>query len=389
MKQLPRLEFPGGVDGDGHVLEPPDLWQRYLEPKYRSRAICIRKDDEGREHVEIDGRPSKLVRRGMPGGLGLMDRVGGIIYEREETGSPYVDNAPLGAMDAEERIQRLDQENLERVFLYPTLSLLWVAECEDEEITQAYLRAYNRWIVDFCADSKGRLIPIAQLSLGDPEAAEAELRRVAQDGVKGVWVPPFAMTRKALGHGDHHRVFAAAEELGLVLGIHPSFEPKWAAPGRFGEVTSMRHSFFINVTAPDAVRHAFTSLFQYGVFELFPELRVAVLEAGASWIGYWLDRMDAVYASPQGMFIRELLKEKPSFYFGRQCWISGDPDETTLSAVIPRVGEDRFFWASDFPHPDHPPEYIPEVTRIVRELPESARAGFLGRNVLRAYGVET
>jgi predicted TIM-barrel fold metal-dependent hydrolase len=325
----------------------------------------------------------------MPGGLGLMDRVGGIVYEREETGSPYVDNAPFGAMDAEERIQRLDQENLERVFLYPTLSLLWVAECEDEEITQAYLRAYNRWIVDFCADSKGRLIPIAQLSLGDPEAAEAELRRVAQDGVKGVWVPPFAMTRKALGHGDHHRVFAAAEELGLVLGIHPSFEPKWAAPGRFGEVTSMRHSFFINVTAPDAVRHAFTSLFQYGVFELFPELRVAVLEAGASWIGYWLDRMDAVYASPQGMFVRELLKEKPSFYFGRQCWISGDPDETTLSAVIPRVGEDRFFWASDFPHPDHPPEYIPEVARIVRELPESARAGFLGRNVLRAYGVET
>ena len=389
MKQLPRLEFPGGVDGDGHVLEPPDLWERYLEPKYRSRAIRIRKDDEGREHVEIDGRPSKLVRRGMPGGLGLMDRVGGIVYEREETGSPYVDNAPLGAMDAEERIQRLDQENLERVFLYPTLSLLWVAECEDEEITQAYLRAYNRWIVDFCADSKGRLIPIAQLSLGDPEAAEAELRRVAQDGVTGVWVPPFAMTRKALGHGDHHRVFAAAEELGLVLGIHPSFEPKWAAPGRFGEVTSMRHSFFINVTAPDAVRHAFTSLFQYGVFELFPELRVAVLEAGASWIGYWLDRMDAVYASPQGMFVRELLKEKPSFYFGRQCWISGDPDETTLSAVIPRVGEDRFFWASDFPHPDHPPEYIPEVARIVRELPESARAGFLGRNVLRAYGVET
>ncbi len=114
-----------------------------------------------------------------------------------------------------------------------------------------------------------------------------------------------------------------------------------------------------------------------------------VLESGASWIGYWLDRMDAVYTSPQGMFVREVLKEKPSFYFRRQCWISGDPDETTLSAVIPRVGEDRFFWASDFPHPDHPPEYVLEVARIVRELPESARAGFLGRNVLRAYGVES
>ena len=83
-----------------------------------------------------------------------------------------------------------------------------------------------------------------------------------------------------------------------------------------------------------------------------------------------------------------VLDEEPSFYFRRQCWISGDPDETTLSAVIPRVGEDRFFWASDFPHPDHPPSYIPEVERIVRELPESARAGFLGRNVLDAYGLK-
>jgi hypothetical protein len=85
------------------------------------------------------------------------------------------------------------------------------------------------------------------------------------------------------------------------------------------------------------------------------------------------------------MFVRQVLKREPSACFRQQCWIAGDPDETSLSAVIPRVGEDRFFWASDFPHPDHPPDYVPEVTRIVSELPESARAGFLGANVLRAY----
>ena len=388
MKALPRMSHPGAVDGDGHVLEPPDLWERYLEPNLRSRALRIRKDDAGLEYLEIDGRPSKLVRGGMPAGLGAMDRVGGIVYERErKTGIDYVDLAPLGAMDTAERLQRLDLENLERAFLYPTLSVLWIAECEDEAITQAYLRAYNRWIVDFCADSGGRLIPVAQLSLGDPAAAERELRRAAADGVRGVWVPPFAMTRKPLGHRDHHPVFAAAQELGLPLGIHPSFEPKWCAPGRFGDRTSSRYSFFLNVVAPDAVRHAFTSLFQYGIFTKFPELRVVVLESGAGWIGYWLDRMDAVYASPQGRLVRELLPELPSAYFRRQCWISGDPDETSLAAVIPVVGADRFFWASDFPHPDHPPEYVPEVERVVAALPEDAREGFLGRNVLRAYHI--
>jgi predicted TIM-barrel fold metal-dependent hydrolase len=382
---LERFTVDGAVDADGHVLEPPDLWERYLEPRYRARALRVRKDDRGLEYLEIDGRPSKLIRSGIPETLGAMDRIGGITYEREPVGLAYVDNAPLGAMDPVERLQRLDLENIDRSFLYPTLGVLWVAECDDEDLTQAYIRAYNRWIVDFCADSGGRLVPIAQLSLGDPAAAEAELRRAAGDGVKGVWVPPFTWTRQPLGHPDHHRVFAAAAELGLPLGIHPSFEPKWAAPGRFGEMTSIRFSFFINVTASDAVRHAFTSMFQFGVFDLFPELQLVVLESGASWIGYWLDRMDSVYEMPQGKTVP--LKEAPSHYFRRQCWISGDPDERTLAAIIPLVGQDRFFWASDFPHPDHPPEYVGRMGRIVEALPEEARAGLLGRNVLAAYGL--
>jgi predicted TIM-barrel fold metal-dependent hydrolase len=112
-----------------------------------------------------------------------------------------------------------------------------------------------------------------------------------------------------------------------------------------------------------------------------------VLESGASWIAFWLDRMDAVYASPQGIPVRQLLREKPSFYFRRQCWIAGDPDEKALARIMQHVGPERFFWASDFPHPDHPPEYVPEVERLVEELPEAARAGFLGRNVLEAYGI--
>lgn len=388
MKPLPRLPFSGAVDGDGHVLEPPDLWQRYLEPAFRDRAPCVRADDRGLEYLEIDGRSSRIVRGGMPAGLGAMDRIAGHVFERAaQTGLKYVDEAPLGAMDPKERLARIDMENIDRAFLYPTLTLFLIAECDDEDLTQACLRAYNRWIVDFCSDSGGRLLPVAQLSLGDPEAAERELRRVADDGVAGVFVPPFQWTRKPLGDPDHHRVFAAAQDCGLPLGIHPSLEPKWTAPGRYGEYTSGKYSFFLNVTSADAVRHAFTSLFQYGVFEKFPRLRVPVLESGAGWIGYWLDRMDTVYASPQGLSARQLLPEKPSVYFKRQCWISGDPDETALAAIIPIVGADRFFWASDFPHPDHPPDYVPEVTRLALQLPEALRAGFLGQNVLQAFGV--
>ena len=27
-----RLSHDGAVDADGHILEPSDLWERYLEP---------------------------------------------------------------------------------------------------------------------------------------------------------------------------------------------------------------------------------------------------------------------------------------------------------------------------------------------------------------------
>ncbi len=383
---LHRLPYDGAIDADGHVLEPPDLWDRYLEPAYRDRPLGVRKGPDGLEYLEIAGKPSKMVRKNLPAGLGAMDLVGNIPPPpRAPTGLKYLDNAGLGAWDAKERLERLDRENLAIGILYPTLGVLWEAECEDLELAQAYTRAYNRWIVDFCRDGGGRLVPIAHLSLGIPEEAERELERAARDGVKGIFIAPFVMTKKPPGHPDHDRVFRRAEEIGLPIGIHPGFEPFWAAPGRFGRMSDASLAFLINVTAPDAVRHAFTSLFQFGVFDKFPRLKVVVLESGAGWIGYWLERMDAVYASPLGRGVP--LKEKPSFYFQRQCWISCDPDERSLVGVIPLVGERRFFWASDFPHPDHPPEYVKELAELVELLPSTARWPLLGDNVREAYGL--
>ncbi len=382
---LPRISHSGVIDADGHILEAPDLWEKYLEPKYRDRAVRIRKDARGLEYLEVDGKPAKMTRNGAPSSLGVMDQLAGIKYERTPTGSGYVDNASFGSMDPKERVQRLDIENIERVFLYPTLGLLWEPECEDLELAMAYARAYNRWIVDFCSNSNGRLLPIAHIPFGIPELAEQELRRTAKDGVKGFYSAPFIWSRKIHGHPDHHRIFAAAQELDMPFGLHPSFEPHWAASTRFGLMTGRDTAFFQNVALGNVIREGFTSLFQYGVFEKFPTLQVVILEIGAGWIGYWLDRMDAVYGSPIGKSVP--LKEKPSFYFKRQCWISGDPDERSLAGVVPFVGEDRFFWASDFPHADHPPKYIPNLLELVNLLPASARPKILGENVLKCYGL--
>ena len=62
------------IDADGHILEPPDLWETYLEQKYRSQAIRIRVGDDGYEYLEVAGKRASMTRAGalgMLGGMGL------------------------------------------------------------------------------------------------------------------------------------------------------------------------------------------------------------------------------------------------------------------------------------------------------------------------------
>jgi hypothetical protein len=47
-----EVDVRGAIDCDGHILEPPDLWETYLEPRYRDRAIRIRTGSDGLEYFE-------------------------------------------------------------------------------------------------------------------------------------------------------------------------------------------------------------------------------------------------------------------------------------------------------------------------------------------------
>jgi uncharacterized protein len=376
-----RLKHVGAVDADGHVLEDAGLWEQYIEPRYRDRALRLKRDADGLEYLEIGGAPSKRTRKGYPATLGRMGQ------KDLEAFSPHPDktyagNMPYGACDAEERLKLLDAEGLDAAVLYPTLGILWEAELSEPELSQAYCRAYNRWIADFCRSSRGRLIPVAHLSLGDPIAAAAELERAVRDGCRGGFVVPFAWTHRAHGNPAHDPIFAKACELDVPIAIHPAFEPVELRSPRFEN--GHRLSLLSAVTAADGVRQAFTTFFDFATFDRFPTLKLVLLESGAGWIGHWLDRLDGV-ATSTFLGGNAPLAHRPSDYFRRQVWISGDPDERTLPAMMATYGADRFFWASDYPHPDHTGDYLEALETMVDTLPVAARAGLLGGNVRRAF----
>ena len=127
------------IDCDGHILEPPDLWEKYLEPRYRDRAIRIRVGDDKFEYLEIDGKRAVLPRPGQLGTLGGMgqrvdeakhlreramrgeirpEEMRGIRPDPERT---YLRGAGFGTMDMKERVELLDREGLAKAILYPTM----------------------------------------------------------------------------------------------------------------------------------------------------------------------------------------------------------------------------------------------------------------------------
>jgi predicted TIM-barrel fold metal-dependent hydrolase len=80
----------------------------------------------------------------------------------------------------------------------------------------------------------------------------------------------------------------------------------------------------------------------------------------------------------------------PSDYFKRQCWISFDPDETTLAftANSPLCGADRIIWASDYPHPDAKfPGVTDELTEAISPLTEAQQRRIAGENAVELYGL--
>lgn len=235
MHETVRLGFEGAVDADGHILEPADLWERYIDPEHRDRALRIVLDEGGLEELEIGGKRSQMSVKGFPSTLGAMGDPE-IVQIQKDPNRTYMGEAPFGSMDPQERLEVLDAEGLDAVVLYTTIGLLWEAELEDPVLSQAYTKAYNRWICEFCSESP-RLVAAAHLSLTDPAAAAKELERAVGEGARGAFVAPFVHNGKPIGHPDHDAVFAACQDLDVPFAIHPTFQPAWCSGKRFARST--------------------------------------------------------------------------------------------------------------------------------------------------------
>src|SRR5712691_6925281 len=118
------------IDADGHVLEPVDIWDKYIDPAYRGRAPRLIIDTDGKERLLIEG---KVL--GSPKGMGVIGAIGARDGAVPEATMKYVDGRK-GGFDPHARIPDMDLDGIDAVFLYPSLGL-FAGAIQDGELAAA------------------------------------------------------------------------------------------------------------------------------------------------------------------------------------------------------------------------------------------------------------
>ncbi len=363
------------VDSDSHLLEPNELAFEYAPAKYRDLVPQVIERD-GIAYMMIEGRvfdELPIAAASTPNGL----------TDLQKTLRTRWDEVPAGAKEPRARLAVLDAEGLAATVLYPTIGLLY-AGIRDPNVAAATSEAYNRWVADFCAIAPNRLLAVGTVPLQDVTLAVAEMERAAQLGLPGVTIRPTPYNRRRLNDPAYDRFWAAAQDLDLPVSIHGSF-----AIDTVPSVASDRYPnsdlFFSHVIChPLEQEMASMDVVCGGVLAKYPKLRVAFLEAGAGWLLYWLDRLDGHYEKMGKL--TPWLKEKPSDYFRRQCYIAYDADETTLRYVVDHGLGDNILWGADYPHFDCLyPGALNELREKLAAFPDEVGDKLLRTNPARYY----
>ena len=380
------------IDGDSHVFEPQPIWDEYLEPEYRlpaRSAFSYHHEGSGHFGVILNGKPAPWLNASMLNRYALWrpgltpEAIGATDSNRPMEISP-------GAQHGDHRLRDMDTMGIGRAVLFPTLFAEYFPLTENPDVAQALARAYNNWLLDFCAESSGRLIPVAVLPMQDPILARQELHRVAEAGFKACFIRPSFFQGRFLNHPSYDPLWEEIERLGLTACIHPAAgntNPQWTSEGSF--IERVARNLRIGHPIAESVSYfmdnatALTTFAFCGHLERYPKLKVAFMHGGISWLLLALEKAETYLTF---FMIEGVCLEPEKIFFDRPCLVGFNPWERSVAKLYDVV-ENVASWGSHYPaHDTIEPERTAAHLQQAR-VPESVIAKFMGGNTSRIFGI--
>lgn len=352
-------------DADNHYYEATDAFTRYLDKGMGRRAMQWAEVD-GRQRLLVAGAVNRFIPNptfdpvAKPGSLD--DYFRGRNPRGEDIAALFGELEPIRPeyRDREARLAVMDAQGIDGCFMFPTLGVgMEEALSHDPEAAVAAFHAFNRWLDDDWGYAyKGRIFGAPMIPLVDVDAAVDELEEVLAKDARIVCIKGGpAVTREGRvspGDARYDPFWARVNEAGVTVGIHSGdagynrYVDDWEKAGAFRAFAYSPLRSVLSGSRPPYETHA--ALVCQGVYDRFPRVRVASIEAGADWVPELVKKLKKVHGqSPMGF------ASDPVETFRRHVWIAPFYEDD-LAELKELIGLDRILFGSDWPHAEGLPE---------------------------------
>jgi len=359
-------------DCDNHYYESEDAFTRHVPEEMQARVVQWAEVD-GRKYHVVGGKLSKAVTnptwnpiakpgalhkyfRGNPEGKNPME----YLKDREPLPAAYVDR------DA--RLEIMESQNLESIWLFPTLGVLYEELLKDDlQAVVALMHGFNRWIEeDWGFDYKEKIFASPYISLMDIDQAVSELEWCLEKGARTIVMRPAPVWTQEgqLSPGDpvFDPFWSRVNEAGITTVIHAGdsgYSSQGYAEDAFGSSMTGRYRPSIKAFSIERAAHDWLiTMSMERMYTRFPNLRIASVENGADYLDMLFRKLKQQAKKSPGWF-----DEDPVELFRQHVWMNPFWEDNVYE-IIELMGADHVIFGSDWPHIEGMPtplDYLEEV----------------------------
>ena len=254
----------------------------------------------------------------------------------------------------------------------PVMFCYWAKSKDALEVS----RFLNDFIVNECEKSPKNLIGFGTVPMQSTALSISELERCKKNGLRGVEIGS-NINNKNLDDKEFHPFYEAAQDLDMPLFIHP-----WEMMG-MAQMNKYWLPWLIGM--PAETSRAICSMIFGGIFEKFPNLRIAFAHGGGSF-PYIIGRIEKGFLErPDLCAINNNIN--PKNYIGKFYVDSIVHDQNALNYLINVLGDKSILLGSDYPFPlgEQSPGKIVEKNP---KIDSSIKKNILYKNALDWLGLD-
>jgi predicted TIM-barrel fold metal-dependent hydrolase len=370
-------------DTDTHVRPSLESLEPYYDPAFRARLPELepykRVNNRDAEGMVI-GRHSYSFPEENP----FRRTLGRVEAGVERPPHKYQGHrfASTGAIDddADARIRDQDEEGVDCQLLIGGSSSS--GPSKDVDIAVGFMRAYNRYLNDYCGKHPHRLKAVLPIVPGAVDACVAEIKEWGKTPW-AVGVYPNMANDTPLDHPDLEPIWKAADELGLAVIHHSHFSgPPW-----FPGYQDLWNSPFLGRSAshPWGAMRAIGAFIGAGVLERYRALRFGILECGCGWLPFWMRRLDdqAEYVGGVPHLDQTIGEQMTGGRFFAALEMAEGED--MIQMVNDFMGTGVLMYASDYPHMEC--RFPESVNYFMKwDVSDDVRRKLFWENPVRFYG---